>query len=64
MELGYIDEYTNRDQWCHSFMINQGFSLGDNMIFGIIYVLVLLWIFQGIGIVSDLFMDAIEVITS
>lgn len=34
------------------------------MMFGVLYCFILLWIFQAIGIVSDLFMDAIEVITS
>jgi hypothetical protein len=22
MGQGYVDEYSNRDQWCHSFLIN------------------------------------------
>jgi hypothetical protein len=39
------------------FMTNAGFSLGDNTTFGILYSLILLWIFQGIGIVSDIFME-------
>jgi solute carrier family 8 (sodium/calcium exchanger) len=34
------------------------------MFFGVGYTLILLWIFMAIGIVSDMFMDAIEVITS
>ena len=41
-----------------------GVSLVNNGLLGVIYILILLWIFMGVGIVSDIFMEAIEVITS
>jgi len=41
----------------YSFITNPGFALGDNTAFGIVYIMILLWIFMGIGIVSDMFME-------
>lgn len=45
-------------------MLPAGVSLSDNYTLSVIYLLVLLYIFHGIGIISDIFMESIEVITS
>lgn len=45
-------------------MISHGFSLIDNYTLAIMYALILVFLFNGIGTISDIFMEAIEVITS
>ena len=63
---GYVLEYTEEEQWCHSYVLNAlpGFSLVNNIVLAVIYLLVLFFLFLGIAIVADIFMGAIEVITS
>lgn len=63
-ELGSITEYSNKDEFCHSYMLLPGIPLMGNLtlIFG--YLFCLIYLFLGIAIVSDIFMGAIEVITS
>jgi len=62
---GYIDEYTSREAgFCHSYMINDGFSLMSTGFLAIFYAIVLGYLFLGVAIVSDIFMEAIEEITS
>lgn len=65
MGRGYVDEYSN-ERWCHSEMgfINIGFSLLNSWVLIGIYLCILGYIFLGIGIISDIFMEAIEEITS
>jgi len=64
-DTGYIDEYTAKPSgFCHSFMTTSGFSLIDNKVLCVIYFLILMYLFSGIGAISDIFMEAIEVITS
>jgi len=64
-DTGYIDEYTAKDGgFCHSFMMPHGTSLVDNTTLGVFYALILVLLFNGIGTISDIFMEAIEVITS
>jgi hypothetical protein len=41
-----------------------GTSLMANRTLGIFYFLFLLWLFLGISVIADIFMEAIEVITS
>jgi len=41
-----------------------GLSLEDNTLMGIVYLAAMFFIFIGITIVSDIFMDSIEVITA
>lgn len=47
-----------------SVMIGPGFSLLPRGVLGVFYALVLAYIFLGVAIVSDIFMEAIEEITS
>jgi len=61
---GYIDEYTNKDTYCHSWIFHPGLSLLPDAALGICYLLFLFWLFMGIAILADLFMEAIEKVTS
>lgn len=46
-------------------MINvPGTSLISNGVLGVVYFIFLVWLFLGINISADIFMEAIEVITS
>jgi len=60
---GYITEYSNQD-FCHSFVILPGFSLSSTSVQGTVYFLILIYLFLGIALVADIFMEAIETITS
>ena len=61
---GYIDEYTNKEDFCHSWVFFSGLSLLPDAALGICYLLFLFWLFMGIAILADIFMEAIEQITS
>jgi len=64
-DKGYIEEYTSRESgFCHSYVVNDGFSLMPTAFLAIFYVIVLFYLFLGIAIVSDIFMESIEEITS
>ena len=60
---GYVEEYTNKE-FCHSWIIIPGISLYNDSLLGVAYLLILLYIFLGVAIVADIFMEAIETITS
>jgi hypothetical protein len=61
---GYIDEYTNKEEFCTSFVVIPGFSLTNELFQGISYIIILCYLFLGIALVADIFMEAIETITS
>ena len=63
---GYIEEYTNKETICNPGIpiIVPGTTLMNDLLMGIVYVLILFWFFLGIAIVAEIFMEAIEVITS
>lgn len=61
---GYVDEYTNAEEFCTSWIYHPGLSLMNDAALGVCYFLLLFWLFIGIGILADIFMEAIEVITS
>ena len=61
---GMIEEYTNKETFCTSYIYHRGLSLMDDGVLGFLYLLFLCWLFVGISILADIFMDAIEVITS
>lgn len=64
MEGGYIEEYY-QDQRCYSSVIDiPGTSLMPTWIMGFSYFVFMIWLFMGIAISADIFMEAIEVITS
>lgn len=63
-EQGYVDEYWS-DQQCFSGMINNpGVQLLPSGLMGVVYLIFLGYLFLGISISADIFMEAIEVITS
>ena len=61
---GFIDEYTNKETFCTSYIYHPGLSLLDDGVLGFLYLLFLFWLFIGISILADIFMEAIEQITS
>ena len=64
MPGGYIDEYTNKETFCTTWVFNSGISLLGDGALAVCYGLLLIWLFIGIQILSDIFMEAIEEITS
>lgn len=61
---GRIVEYTNLEEFCDSFLLLPGITTLSRPLLAIMYVLTLFWMFLGMNIIADVFMDAIEVITS
>jgi hypothetical protein len=61
---GRIVEFTNKEEFCKSWVIGPGVSILPNYILIPFYMLWLFYLFLGINIISDVFMAAIEVITS
>jgi solute carrier family 8 (sodium/calcium exchanger) len=59
-----VQEYTNAEAFCHSALLLPGTSLVSEASLGVACLIILLYLFLGIAIVADLFMEAIEVITS
>lgn len=47
-----------------SYLLPIGLSLESDTLMGIIYLLLLFYMFMGIAIVSDIFMETIETITA
>lgn len=64
MPGGMIEEYTNKETFCTSWIYHVGLSLVSEGALGVLHLLFLAWLFIGISILADIFMDAIEVITS
>lgn len=60
---GYVEEYYG-DQRCTSYVIVPGSSLLNNNLLAVFYFIFLCYLFIGIAIIADIFMEAIEVITS
>ena len=61
---GYIDEYSNKETMCTSWIYHPGLSLLNDNVLGGLYLLFLIWLFIGITILADIFMESIETITS
>jgi solute carrier family 8 (sodium/calcium exchanger) len=61
---GRITEFTSLEEFCDSPILIPGFSALSRPLLGVIYFLTLCWLFLGINTISDVFMAAIEVITS
>lgn len=61
---GYVEEYTNKEGFCGSFLFAPGFSFMNDIVVGVFLLIVLFYVFLGVAIIADLFMEAIEVITS
>ena len=54
----------NKEVFCTSWVFNPGLSLLGDGALAIFYLILLFWLFIGIQILSDIFMEAIEEITS
>ena len=63
-DRGQIVEYTNQDEFCHSWILITGTPLQPTWLLAIAYFVTLVYLFLGIALISDVFMDCIEVITS
>lgn len=61
---GYCVETITTESPCHSWIVLHGSSLYNKGVLGFFYFLFLIYLFLGIAIVADIFMGAIEVITS
>jgi solute carrier family 8 (sodium/calcium exchanger) len=61
---GYCVETITTEAPCHSWIVLHGTSLYNKGVLGFFYFLFLIYLFLGIAIVADIFMGAIEVITS
>ena len=61
---GYCVETITTEEPCHSWIVLHGTSLYNKGVLGFFYFLFLMYLFLGIAIVADIFMGAIEVITS
>ena len=62
---GYVEEYYSGEH-CYSSAFNlPGMPLIESKVkVGIFYLITLLWLFLGISVIADIFMEAIEIITS
>jgi hypothetical protein len=63
-ERGRIHYYSKNTEVCNSGVIVPGTAILSRGALGIAYCLSLIYLFMGIAIVSDIFMLAIETITS
>lgn len=64
-ERGRIVHFGNNNYVCHAWgILFPGISLLPNGLTAVFYALALIYLFMGIGIVSDVFMGSIEKITS
>jgi len=63
-DYGFVEEYTNGDIFCQSPLIGNGLSLNSRFWNALLYGAILAYMFLGIAIVSDIFMESIEEITS
>jgi len=63
-ERGQIVEYTNLVEFCDSFVFLPGITTLSRPFLAVMYFFWLLWMFLGMNIIADIFMGAIEVITS
>ena len=64
---GFVEEYFNEDspRLCHSYLILvPGTSLLNENLLAVTYLVFLGWLFLGIAIIADIFMEAIEEMTS
>lgn len=63
---GQVVEYeTNaREEFCSSFILVPGFALQPTPLLAALYIIFIIYIFVGVAIISDIFMDSITVITA
>ena len=63
-QRGSITEFTNKEEFCETWVLPPGMTLLSSGGQFFVYMLCLFYLFLGISIVSDIFMEGIEVITS
>lgn len=63
-DRGRIHYYSKNTEVCNSWVLIPGTAILPKGLLGIAYCLTLIYLFMGISIVSDIFMLAIEKITS
>ena len=61
---GYVEEFYGEEQCFSSMINNPGVQLLPAPLMGVMYLIFLGYLFLGIAISADIFMEAIEVITS
>lgn len=61
---GKLTYFTNNEEFCTSFILTPGWNLQNRYLNAVLYILCLIFIFIGVSIISDKFMDSITVITS
>ena len=61
---GRTTYFTNDEEFCTSFVLTPGWNLQSRYLNAVLYILCLVFIFIGVSIISDNFMDSITVITS
>ncbi|KAK2171964.1 hypothetical protein NP493_1010g00000 [Ridgeia piscesae] len=59
-----VEVLGDKEKRCHSYLLLPAENLWGDGVRGFLYILALLYIFMGVAIISDIFMFAIEVITS
>ena len=63
-DRGEIVYYSKNTEICNSAVLIPGIALLPTGLLAVFYAFALVYLFLGIGIVSDVFMDGIERITS
>ena len=63
---GYVVEYldSNTTKRCDEFILLPAENLWDEGLRGFIYLLAMLYLFLGVAIASDIFLNSIEVMTT
>ena len=61
---GFVQEYYDGEHCYSSMLMIAGTSLMNKTTTGVFYLIFLVWLFLGISVIADIFMEAIEVITS
>lgn len=62
--MGFVEEFWETETHCHSWIMIPGTTLLNPGFMGFAYLCALGWLFLGIAIISDIFMESIEVITA
>jgi solute carrier family 8 (sodium/calcium exchanger) len=61
---GFVEEFYSTDIRCSTMLVVPGTSLMNEALMGIVYLLWLGYLFGGIAIISDIFMESIDEITA
>jgi hypothetical protein len=61
---GFVERYTDRDEWCHSDLFLAGMVLMGEPVLGIFLLLLTIWLFVGLTVITNILMEAVHEITS